>query len=167
MDRKEADKRIDELKTSISRAEAVLISLESQLEAKPELRHGDYGIWDFDNRNYYVHAIFLEFPNDIVSKYSNDTKSGMFYSKESKTSATWCSMPEKNGKFIKFGNIFDDLAALSKPLDSFIVDGFHVYIIHKDSIVFGGKKMNKENVTEIWKQTGRILHTLKAEGGKR
>ena len=111
MDNKqELDKTIDNLKTSISAAEAMLAILEAQLaEAeKPKLRHGDYGFrTGYGCRENDV-RLFVNYDGILRVTNSVDGRNP-------------CE-PCNDGNYKILGNVFDsakELIALAEPLEKF------------------------------------------------
>ncbi len=133
---------------------------------KPELRHGDYGIWCFQGGDP-VFAIYID---HLM------TKDTMFY--DGKLSAPYASKElargaDEDGKsttFVKLGNIFDDLKALSEPLLSFQAD-VHTYSfdwlnLPQTPIQVAGNWHTEKEAEEISMKIQRVIYTAKQSKAK-
>lgn len=147
-----SDEKLVELVRGIFKEK--LTVLESQLESEqPKLRHGACGV--DDNGNPFViieHKTIQSLdgrPKAIYGDQGGQINADKYLS----------------DAFVLIPDIFTDLADMSKDLDEFYVDGFHVSIF-RDKIMFGGKPLTKENAIELWRLTGRVIATVKRRAGQ-
>ena len=107
-DKKRIERDITAIKTCITNYEADLAEAEKELAEleKPELKHGDYGIRNIDKES----CLIMDSRNNEGSLCirTNDDNGGE------------CVMPSKRNTNV-LGNIFDDLKALSEPLEEFVI----------------------------------------------
>ena len=152
----------------IEKAEALLVKEREQLQselsalAKPELRHGDYG-FDFNGSRCMV----------IVDNKHQLCDVGIRLHPPSEYGSSLYHVKTK------LGNIFDDLAALAEPLESFevvarsVMSGFVAKIIIDEGeivIDMGGSHdtwiFNIDKATEIHRKLGRLIATAKRKAAK-
>ena len=106
--------------------EAVRLEAAIAEEKKPvKLRHGDYG--DFPEQMAYTGGgnIYLKEEHDDVLRPFNNYR-------KLKTLSSDC--PSEQG-FATFGNIFDDIEQLKKPLERFETDGKEFRIDHNGDLI--------------------------------
>lgn len=136
----------------------MVAALEAQLaEAeKPELRHGNYG--QFADKS----ALLLTFWNSDENKMqyaykgSEDGEEGIYEADE--------------GEGVWFGNIFDDLKALSEPLYNFTADvhpyGFDFKQFPQAPIQIAGNWHTLKEAKQISTDIQRVIFTAEQEAAK-
>jgi len=107
---------------------------------KPELRHGDYGLWRLHKNDPFVFAVYI---NHTL------TPDTMFY--EGATCCSEASIQNMTtlGEFQKLGNIFDHLKAIAEPLTEFRSDKVQFKMTGTGELAFGAPGIFGDYIKDV------------------